>query len=280
VGNAKQAAHYYQTAFGYKLIAYRGPETGVRDKASYVLEQGKIRLVLTSALGPEHEVAQHVLRHGDGVKVLALWVDDARDAFEKAVARGAQAAAAPQVLEDEHGQVVLASIHTYGETLHTFVERKHYEGAFMPGFQPRASLMPVEPIGLKYVDHCVGNVELGDDEQMGEILPGRDGLQAAGHFRRQGHLDRVHRPDEQGGVQRQRLHQIPDQRAGEGLEEIADRGVPRVTTAAPACSTSPWPPTISSTPWTSCASAASSFLYVPDTYYDTVEERVGRSRKT
>ncbi|TXB62297.1 4-hydroxyphenylpyruvate dioxygenase [Phaeodactylibacter luteus] len=165
VGNAKQAAHYYQTAFGFKLVAYRGPETGSKDTASYVLEQGKIRFVLTAALSPEHEVARHVLKHGDGVKVLALWVDDARDAFEKAVARGARPYEAPKVLEDEQGKVTVATIHTYGETLHTFVERKQYEGAFLPGFQAAASPMEVQPIGLKYVDHCVGNVELG---QMNE----------------------------------------------------------------------------------------------------------------
>lgn len=165
VGNAKQAAHYYQTAFGFKLVAYRGPETGSKDTASYVLEQGKIRFVLTAALSPEHEVARHVLKHGDGVKVLALWVDDARDAFEKAVARGARPYEAPKELEDEQGKVTVATIHTYGETLHTFVERKQYEGAFLPGFQAAASPMEVQPIGLKYVDHCVGNVELG---QMNE----------------------------------------------------------------------------------------------------------------
>ena len=161
VGNAKQAAHYYQTAFGFKLVAYRGPETGNRETASYVLQQDKIRFVLTSALSPDHEVSRHVLKHGDGVKVLALWVDDARGAFKIAVERGAKAAMAPQTLRDEQGEVTIASIHTYGETLHTFVERKNYDGPFMPGFQARKSLMKVEPIGLQYVDHCVGNVELG-----------------------------------------------------------------------------------------------------------------------
>ncbi|MCG8327550.1 MAG: 4-hydroxyphenylpyruvate dioxygenase [Chitinophagales bacterium] len=161
VGNAKQSAHYYQTAFGFKLIAYRGPETGCRDTVSYVLQQDKIRFIITGAFNPEHEIAQHVQKHGDGVKVLALWVDDAKDAFEKAVERGAKAAAEPQTLEDENGTVTTASIHTYGETIHTFVERNNYSGVFMPGFEAKESPMEVTPIGLKYVDHCVGNVELG-----------------------------------------------------------------------------------------------------------------------
>ena len=165
VGNAKQSAHYYQTAFGFRLVAYRGPETGVKDTASYVLQQGKIRFVLTAALTPDHEVAEHVLKHGDGVKVLALWVDDATEAYEKAVARGAQSFAAPERIENEHGYVVTASIRTYGETIHTFVERSQYDGPFLPGFMAKESLMEVQPIGLKYVDHCVGNVELG---QMNE----------------------------------------------------------------------------------------------------------------
>ena len=165
VGNAKQAAHYYQTAFGFKLIAYRGPETGAKETVSYVLQQDKIRFVLTAALTPAHEVAEHVRQHGDGVKVLALWVDDATDAFDKAVERGAKPYREPATAEDEHGTITTASIHTYGETMHTFVERNDYKGAFMPGFMPMDSPMEVTPIGLKFVDHCVGNVELG---QMNE----------------------------------------------------------------------------------------------------------------
>ncbi len=161
VGNAKQAAHYYQTAFGFELAAWCGPETGVRDRVSYVLVQDKIRFVLTSALHPEHEIARHVALHGDGVKVLALWVDDAEYAFHTALARGAKMARPLETRTDANGEVKTASIHTYGETLHTFVERSGYNGPFMPGFEPRKSRMKIEPIGLKYVDHCVGNVELG-----------------------------------------------------------------------------------------------------------------------
>ena len=161
VGNAKQAAQYYRSAFGFQLKAYRGPETGVRDRASYLLEQSKVRLVLTSALGPDHPIAEHVLRHGDGVRDIALWVDDAREAFARAVERGAQPAAAPEVLRDEDGEVVLAAIHTYGDTIHSLVERRNYEGAFLPGFRRVESRYNPAPVGLLHVDHCVGNVELG-----------------------------------------------------------------------------------------------------------------------
>nr|WP_221627071.1 4-hydroxyphenylpyruvate dioxygenase [Pontibacter sp. Tf4] len=161
VGNAKQAAHFYQTAFGFKLVAYAGPETGVRDRASYVLQQEKIRLVLTTAINPDSEIAQHVHQHGDGVKVLALWVDDAEESFRGTVARGAKPAMEPKTITDEFGEVKVASIHTYGDTIHTFVERKNYNGVFMPGYVARTSELQVEPVGLKYVDHCVGNVELG-----------------------------------------------------------------------------------------------------------------------
>jgi len=161
VGNAKQAAHFYQTAFGFRLVAYAGPETGVRDRASYVVVQDKIRLVFTTALHPESDIARHVHQHSDGVKVLALWVDDAEKAFQETVSRGAKPALEPTTLSDEHGEIKIASIHTYGETIHTFVERNNYNGPFMPGFKARTSELQVAPVGLKYVDHCVGNVELG-----------------------------------------------------------------------------------------------------------------------
>src|SRR5918992_1157603 len=161
VGNAKQASHYYRGAFGFELIAYRGPETGTRDRASYVLQQGKIRFVLTTAIVPDSAIAEHVARHGDGVRDLALWVDDAREAFAKAVERGATAVDEPRVLRDEQGEVVVAAIRTYGETIHSLVERGGYNGPFMPGFKPVAPRFAPPPVGLMYVDHCVGNVELG-----------------------------------------------------------------------------------------------------------------------
>ncbi|MGZ8379708.1 MAG: 4-hydroxyphenylpyruvate dioxygenase [Gemmatirosa sp.] len=166
VGNAKQASHYYRAAFGFNLVAYRGPETGVRDRASYVLQQDKIRLVLTTPIRPDASdeaaaIADHIFRHGDGVRDLALWVDDARDAFEKAVARGAVPVHAPRVERDEHGEVVLASFRTYGETIHSLVERRNYTGPFLPGFRAVTPTYNPPSVGLKYVDHCVGNVELG-----------------------------------------------------------------------------------------------------------------------
>ncbi len=162
VGNAKQSALYYQYAFGFKLIAYAGPETGVKDRASYVLQQDKIRLVLTTALSPEHPIAEHVRQHGDGVKVLALWVDDAEKSYAETTKRGAVGVIEPQTITDEHGEIKTASIQTYGETIHTFVERKNYNGIFMPGFEPRTSEYESKPVGFKYVDHCVGNVGWGE----------------------------------------------------------------------------------------------------------------------
>jgi 4-hydroxyphenylpyruvate dioxygenase len=161
VGNAKQASHFYQSAFGFQLAAYRGPETGVRDRASYLLVQNKIRLVLSTPLGPDGEIAEHVHRHGDGVRDIALWVDDARDAHAKAVERGAESAGAPRVSRDDDGEVVVAAIKIYGDTIHSLVERKNYRGVFLPGFERRDPHYRATPTGLQYVDHCVGNVELG-----------------------------------------------------------------------------------------------------------------------
>jgi 4-hydroxyphenylpyruvate dioxygenase len=161
VGNAKQSSMYYQAALGFEVVAYAGPETGVRDRVSYVLQQNKIRIVLTSSLLPGTEIALHVAEHGDGVKVLALWVDDAEKAYRIALERGAESAFEPKTLRDEHGEVVLAAVKTYGETIHTLVERKNYTGVFLPGYAPRTNAYPSKSVGLKYVDHCVGNVELG-----------------------------------------------------------------------------------------------------------------------
>lgn len=163
VGNAKQAAHYYASAFGFRIIGYRGPETGVRDRASYLLQQQKIRFVLTAPLSTDGFIADHVHRHGDGVRDIALWVDDARSAFREATSRGARPVHEPEVQRDDDGEVVLAAIETYGDTIHTFVERKNYDGLFLPGFVAweNPHWQP-EPVGLKYVDHCVGNVYLGE----------------------------------------------------------------------------------------------------------------------
>lgn len=161
VGNAKQSAYYYQSAWGYQLVAYAGLETGLRDRASYVLQQDKIRIVLTTSFDPESEISQHVKKHGDGVKVLALMVDDATKSFEETTKRGAKPAMQPTVMKDEFGEVIVSAIYTYGDTIHKFVERKNYKGAFLPGYVAKSSNMEIKPIGLKYVDHCVGNVELG-----------------------------------------------------------------------------------------------------------------------
>jgi 4-hydroxyphenylpyruvate dioxygenase len=158
VGNAKQAAHYYKTAFGFQSVAYSGPETGVRDKASYMIQQGKIRFLLTSALHSDHPIAQHVLKHGDGVKVIALWVDDAYSAFHETTTRGARPYLEPQTMTDEFGEVKMSGIYTYGETIHMFVERRNYSGPFLPGFKEWNSDYNPEPVGLLHVDHCVGNV--------------------------------------------------------------------------------------------------------------------------
>ncbi|SDZ95539.1 4-hydroxyphenylpyruvate dioxygenase [Arachidicoccus rhizosphaerae] len=158
VGNAKQTAHYYQTAFGFQPVAYSGPETGVREYASYVLQQGKIRLVLTTALHSDSEIAEHVKKHGDGVKILALWVDDARSAFEQTIKRGAKPYLPPEKLTDKEGEVWRSGIYTYGETVHMFIERKNYQGAFLPGYVKWSPAYRPEPVGLLYVDHCVGNV--------------------------------------------------------------------------------------------------------------------------
>jgi len=158
VGNAKQSAHYYKTAFGFQEIAYAGPETGVRDRASYVLQQGKIRLVLTSGLKSDSPICQHAMKHGDGVKVLALWVDDAFDAFEQTTKRGGKVFLEPTIITDEFGEVKMAGIYTYGETVHMFIERKNYNGLFMPGYVKSESAYQPTDCGLLYVDHCVGNV--------------------------------------------------------------------------------------------------------------------------
>lgn len=158
VGNAKQSAHFYKTAFGFQSLAYAGPETGIRDRASYVLQQGKIRLVLTTALKSDHIISEHVKKHGDGVKILALWVDDAYKAFEETTKRGAKPYQQPITLTDEHGEVKMSGIYTYGETIHMFVERKNYNGLFMPGYKKWETDYNPSETGLLYVDHCVGNV--------------------------------------------------------------------------------------------------------------------------
>lgn len=158
VGNAKQAAHYYKTAFGFQSLAYAGPETGVKDKASYVLRQDKLTFVLTTPLRSNNKIAEHIYIHGDGVKALGLLVDDACAAWEETTRRGAKSYLKPITLEDEFGEVTMSGIHTYGETTHLFIERKNYKGIFMPGYKKWQTEYNPTATGLQYVDHCVGNV--------------------------------------------------------------------------------------------------------------------------
>ena len=159
VGNAKQAAHYYMSAFGFQALAYAGPETGVKDRASYVVRQHKLTFVLTTPIRAANEIADHIYKHGDGVKFLALRVDDATDAWQQTTQRGGRSYLEPQHLQDGDGEVVMSGIHTYGDTVHLFIERKNYMGPFMPGFRAWENkyFKPADT-GLLYVDHCVGNV--------------------------------------------------------------------------------------------------------------------------
>jgi len=158
VGNAKQVAHFYKSAFGFQSVAYAGPETGSKDKTSYVVRQNKLTFVFTTALHPDHPIAQHVHLHGDGVKVLALRVDDAAGAWNETTARGGKSCMEPTTLADKWGEVVLSGIETYGDTIHLFVERNNYNGPFMPGFKEWKTMYNPPSTGLLYVDHCVGNV--------------------------------------------------------------------------------------------------------------------------
>ena len=158
VGNAKQAAHYYKTAFGFQSLAYAGPETGVKDRSSYVIRQNKLTFILTTPLRSDNEIADHIYKHGDGVKVLALKVEDATSAWNETTKRGGKSYMEPQRLRDENGEVVISGIYTYGETVHLFVERKNYNGVFIPGYRKWETAYNPAETGLLYVDHCVGNV--------------------------------------------------------------------------------------------------------------------------
>lgn len=274
-GNAKQSAYYYQSAWGYELIAYAGPETGVRDKASYVLQQGKIRLVLTTAMNAEHEVSQHQLKHGDGVKVLALWVDDAAKSFEETTKRGAKAVMQPTTFKDENGEVVISAIQTYGDTIHKFVERKNYRGAFLPGFQPRKSNVPVKPVGLKHVDHCVGNVELGKmnewvkfyEDVMGfkllltfddkDISTEYSALMSKVVSNGTGYVKfPINEPAE--GKKKSQIEEYIEFYKGAGCQHIAIATDDIIATV------------------TELRARGIEFLYVPDNYYEEVWQRVGK----
>jgi len=276
VGNAKQAALYYAHCFGFAITGYRGPETGVRDRVSYLLQQGKIRFVLTAPLQPEGEIAAHVALHGDGVKDLALWVDDARAAFEATTSRGGVVVRKPEVLEDEHGQVVVAAIGTYGDTVHTFVERKNYTGLFLPGFRAYDNpYFTAEPIGLKYVDHVVGNVGWGemnryvqyyadvmgfknlisfDDEDIStEYSALMSKVMSNGNERIK---FPINEPAE--GKKKSQIEEYLDYYRGAGAQHIAVATDDILATV------------------TALRSRGVEFLTVPTTYYDDLEERVGK----
>jgi 4-hydroxyphenylpyruvate dioxygenase len=184
VGNAKQSAYYYEQAFGFQPVAYSGPETGVRDRASYVLQQGAIRFVVTSALRPDHEIARHAHAHGDGVKDAAFEVTDATDAYRQALQRGARGVAEPRWIEDEHGRAEIASIATYGETVHSFVNRGEYDGPYLPGYRgvDGGNGQPELGVGLELVDHVVGNVELGGMDHWVEFYERCLGFKELIHF--------------------------------------------------------------------------------------------------
>jgi 4-hydroxyphenylpyruvate dioxygenase len=182
VGNARQAAHWYRTAFGFSLVGYAGPETGVRDRASYVLEQGGIRFVLTSGLRPDHRIVRHHARHGDGVRDVAFQVSDVEEAFAMAVERGAPVHREPEVREDEHGKVVVAAIATYGETIHSLVQRDDYGGVYLPGYQRQHQDPLAEGVGLERVDHVVSNVAPGEMEAWTEFYERVLGFSQLRHF--------------------------------------------------------------------------------------------------
>lgn len=274
-GNAKQSAYYYQSAWGYELVAYAGPETGVRDRASYVLQQNKIRLVLTSALHPEHEISKHHLQHGDGVKVLALWVDDARKSFDETVKRGAVPVMEPQILKDQDGEAVIAAIQTYGQTIHKFVERKNYRGPFLPGFKMRKSSVPVKPVGLQYVDHCVGNVELGQmnrwvkfyEDVMGfkllltfddkDISTEYSALMSKVVSNGSGYIKfPINEPA--AGRKKSQIEEYIEFYKGAGCQHIAVLTHDIISTVS------------------ELRARGVEFLYVPDNYYDDVWQRVGK----
>ena len=275
VGNAKQAAHFYKSAFGFQLVAYAGLETGIRDKTSYVLQQGKIRFVLSTALHPDSEIAEHVKRHGDGVKDLALWVDDATSAYNETMKRGAVSVMEPVSTSDSNGTVVRAAIKTYGDTIHTFVERKNYTGIFLPGFEPVETphYAPKE-VGLKYVDHCVGNVYLGemdtcvnfyadvmgfrnlksfdDNDISTEYTALMSKVMANGN-------DRIKFPinEPAQGRKKSQIEEYLDFYHGQGVQHVAMATNNIIETV------------------TALKSRGVDFLYVPDAYYDSVLDRVG-----
>ncbi|MBK6820513.1 MAG: 4-hydroxyphenylpyruvate dioxygenase [Bacteroidetes bacterium] len=274
VGNAKQAAHYYKTAFGFQSFAYCGLETGNKAYCSYVVAQDKIRLVLTTPFDPESEISDHIRRHGDGVKVIALWVDDARKAFEETTKRGAVAVMEPTVFSDENGEVVKASIKTYGDTIHTFVERKNYQGVFLPGFEKWESEYNPGSKGLKYIDHMVGNVALGTMNTWADFYANTMGFANLITFDDKdistqytalmskvmtNGNGRIKFPINEPamGLKKSQVEEYLDFYGGPGCQHIAVATDDIVFTIA------------------EMRKSGVEFLHVPGTYYDTVVDRVG-----
>ncbi len=274
VGNAKQTALYYQHCFGFELVAYAGPETGIRDRASYVVQQNKIRFVLTTSLDPKSEISEHVKKHGDGVKVLALWVDDAAKSHYETTSRGAVSAQKPQTIKDEFGEVVISSIKTYGETIHTFVERKNYKGTFLPGYKAVKNNFKPTPIGLKHVDHCVGNVELGKMNEWVEFYENVMGFKLLITFddsdisteysalmskvvsNGNGYIKfPINEPAE--GKKKSQIEEYLDFYHGPGVQHIAIATDDIIHTVS------------------ELRKRGVEFLYVPENYYDDVKARVG-----
>jgi 4-hydroxyphenylpyruvate dioxygenase len=275
VGNAKQASHFYRTAFGMELVAYRGPETGVRDRASYLLQQDKVRFVLTTPIRSSGPIAEHIAKHGDGVRDIALWVEDARTAFQAAVERGAAPVMEPEVFTDENGELVIAAIRTYGDTIHSLVERRNYRGLFMPGFVAASSPYKPAPTGLRYVDHCVGNVELGkmnewvgfyekvlgftniltfDDKQIStEYSALMSKVMSNGNGRIKFPIN-----EPAQGKKKSQIDEYLEFYDGPGVQHIAIATDDIITTV------------------TDMRSRGVEFLRVPSTYYDSVLDRVGK----
>lgn len=274
VGNAKQSAHFYKTAFGFQSHAFAGLETGMKDRVSYVLKQDKIKLVLTTPLDEGGAINKHINKHGDGVKVMALWVEDAKSAWEETTKRGAKSFMEPTVEKDEFGEVVRAGIHTYGETVHIFVERKNYNGTFLPGYQKWESHYNPEPVGLKFVDHMVGNVGWGEMKKwcefyakvMGfaqiisftddDISTDYTALMSKVMSNGNGRIKfPINEPAE--GKKKSQIEEYLDFYKGAGVQHIAVATDDIVKTVS------------------AMRDRGVEFLYVPETYYDDLLERVG-----
>jgi 4-hydroxyphenylpyruvate dioxygenase len=275
VGNAKQSAHFYKTAFGFQSEAYAGLETGAKDKVSYVLKQDKIRLVLTTPLNPDGPINAHINKHGDGVKVVALWVDDATKSWEETTKRGARSFMEPTVEEDDHGHVVRSGIYTYGETVHIFVERKNYKGIFLPGYRLWQSHYNPEPVGLKFIDHMVGNVDWHEmntwcdfyGKVMGfaqiisfddkDISTDYTALMSKVMSNGNGRIKfPINEPAE--GKKKSQIEEYLDYYNGPGVQHIAVATDDIVTTVS------------------AMRARGVEFLYVPETYYEDLLDRVGK----